>query len=158
MITVEFIATAGLTLSASLFAVNSDVVVADADMVLEQGNTKGMYLADFSGMPDDTYLLVAYDDSSPQVAVAAHYTVIKDGAGIVRSGNYADVVCAAQLELMRAIAQNKTITDPATGDMTVFDDDSVTPLLTAHLYEDAAETTDYRGIGAEVRTRLEPVP
>jgi hypothetical protein len=49
---------------------------------------------------------------------------------------------------------NKTVTDPATGLMTVYDDDGVTPYLTAQLYEDTAQTQTYRGQGAEVRGRL----
>jgi len=155
---VELIADPGLTLLASLFPVNSDVVAADAASVTEQANVKGMYLASFASPPSGAHLIVAYDvASSPPLAVAAAYTYLEDASGIYRSGNYADVVSAAQVELMRAIAINKTITDPATGAMTVLAEDDTTPLLTAHLYENVAETQDYRGLGAEVRTRLEPV-
>ena len=53
-----------------------------------------------------------------------------------------------------AILKNKTVTDPVTGIMTLYADDGVTPLLSAQLYEDAAETQTYRGQGAEVRERL----
>lgn len=59
------------------------------------------------------------------------------------------------LALLGKIARNKTVTDPSTGTITVFDDDDVTPLLVAQLFEDAAGTVGYRGQGAERRGRLE---
>lgn len=156
---VEFIAAPGLSLTASLFPVNSDTVAGVATGVVEQANVKGMYLAAFASPPPGAGLVVAYDTaSSPPLAVAAAYVYLEDVEAVYRSGNYADVVCAAQVELLRAIALNKTITDPANGAMAVLADDDATPLLTAHLYENAAESQDYRGAGAEVRTRLEPVP
>ena len=52
------------------------------------------------------------------------------------------------------ILRNKTVTDPSTGIMTVYDDDGVTPILTAQLYEDADGTQTYRGKGGERRERL----
>jgi hypothetical protein len=159
MTSAEFIAAARLTLSAQLFPVDSDSVAAVAASVTEQANTKGMYLADFTAPPDGAHLLVAYDEaSSPPVAVAAAYVYLEAGVAMHRTGNYADVVGAAAVALLRAIAINKTITDPATGVMTVLADDDTTPLLAAQMYENAASTQPYRGLGAEVRERLEPVP
>lgn len=148
---VEAFAPPGLTLTAKVFAVDSDIDIADADAVAEQANAKGAYLAQFNSLAAGTYLIVLYDAG---VAVACAYFVA-DGAAFARSGNYADVVSAAHAELMRKIAINKMVTDPATGLMTVFEDDGVTPALTAQLYEDAAATQPYRGRGAEVRERLE---
>jgi len=156
---VELVADPGLTLLASMFPVNSDVVAADAASVTEQVNVKGMYLASFASPPSGAHLIVAYDAAnSPPLAVAAAYIYLDDASGVYRSGNYADVVCAANVDLMRAIAVNKTITDPVTGVMTVLADDDATPLLTAQMYEDVAQVRTYRGLGAEVRDRLEPVP
>lgn len=64
-------------------------------------------------------------------------------------------VTARQLFVMMAkILRNKMITDPATGTLTVFDDDSTTPLLSANIFKDAAGTTPYNGTGAERRERL----
>lgn len=62
---------------------------------------------------------------------------------------------AQRMELAAKILQNKTITNPTTGQMVVFDDDGVTPLLVANIFEDVDETQPYRGQGAEVRERLE---
>ena len=53
------------------------------------------------------------------------------------------------------VLRNKSVTDAATGRMTVYDDDGVTPILVANLYEDSAGATPYRGKGAERRERLE---
>lgn len=52
------------------------------------------------------------------------------------------------------LLKNKTVTDPSTGVMTVYDDDDSTALLTANIYQDAAGTTAYAGNGAERRDRL----
>jgi hypothetical protein len=56
--------------------------------------------------------------------------------------------------LVTKILRNKTITNPTTGQMTVYDDDGTTVLLTCQLYENAAGTQAYRGDGAERRERL----
>lgn len=153
---VEFSAVAGQVLGASLFPVNGDSVLASASSVLEQGNTKGMYLAEFATFLIGTYLMVAYDVTvSPPVAVSESYVYLTDAEGIYRSGNYVDVVSESRLELVRAITVNKTVTDPVTGIMTVYEDDDVTPFLTAQLYEDAEKTQIYRGAGSELRERLE---
>jgi hypothetical protein len=50
---------------------------------------------------------------------------------------------------MRKIATNKKITDPITGIMTVYEDDSAAVAFTAQLWEDAAGTIKYRGQGFE---------
>lgn len=59
------------------------------------------------------------------------------------------------LKVALQILRNKTITDPSTGVMTVYDDDGTTVLFTANLYQDAAGTTAYDGTaGADRRDRL----
>ena len=62
---------------------------------------------------------------------------------------------ADRMALAAKILRNKTVTNPTTGEMIVFDDDGVTPLLSAALFENTDETQPYRGQGAEVRERLE---
>lgn len=61
---------------------------------------------------------------------------------------------ALQLSVLGKILRNRQYTDPATGIMTVFDDDNVTPLFTTPLFEDIAGTVKYRGKGANRRDRL----
>jgi hypothetical protein len=51
------------------------------------------------------------------------------------------------------ILRNKTITDPATGIMTVYDDDGVTVLFTANLYEDAGATIPYSPASTRIDRR-----
>jgi hypothetical protein len=64
------------------------------------------------------------------------------------------LVDGERVRLTEAILRNKTITDPSTGKMIVYDTDGTTVLLEANLYQDAAGTTPYAGAGAERRERL----
>lgn len=154
MISVEVVAPTGLLLTAALFAVNSDVIVENSVSVVEQANVKGAYLASFNtpvfGRP---YLIVSYEGA---VAVAAAYTLPLSGSGTYRSGFYADVMVASTVETLLKVARNKNVTDPVTGTLIVYEDDDITPLLTAPLFEDVAETQPYRRRGAEVRGKLVP--
>jgi len=75
-------------------------------------------------------------------------------SGLVNAAKFADV---AESALVRKLLQNRTHTNPATGVMTVYDDDDATPLLTADLFEDVAGTTPY-GTGStriDRRNRLD---
>jgi hypothetical protein len=58
--TIEFIAAGGLTLSAVLFAINTDAVVQSASSVLEATNRKSVYNAIFTDVPSGTYQLIAF--------------------------------------------------------------------------------------------------
>jgi hypothetical protein len=60
----------------------------------------------------------------------------------------------AKVSIATAILKNKTVTNPATGLMTVYDVDGSTPLLTAQLYETTDTSVTYRGQGAERREAL----
>lgn len=51
----------------------------------------------------------------------------------------------AQITLVKKLLKNRTETNPATGIMTVYDDDGTTPLLTANIYADVAGATPYDG-------------
>lgn len=53
-----------------------------------------------------------------------------------------------------AVAHHRVVTDPAAGTYTVYDDDDVTPLYVADLWENAAGTVPYGGSGAERRDRF----
>jgi len=74
---------------------------------------------------------------------------------IVGPGSGLDASEAARLILIEKILRNKLTTDPITGLLTLFDNDSLTPLLTGALFEDVAESQAYRGQGAENRGRLD---
>lgn len=60
----------------------------------------------------------------------------------------------ARLALLEKILRNKSITDPATGEFVLFDNDGTTELFRVPLWEDAAATQRYRGQGGERRERL----
>lgn len=61
---------------------------------------------------------------------------------------------AQALRLLLALAKNRMVTNPATGKLTVYDDDDATVLLSGDLWENAAGTVPYSGSGAERRDRL----
>ena len=141
--TVEFHAEQGLSLTAMLFAVGSDTVVATASAVTAATNRKVIYSATFADVPAGTYELIAFDGTD---AVACWYVVLAEVEGTYRAGD------AGELALL--ILRNKQVTNPSGGLMTVYAADGTTPLLTAQLYEDAAGAVAYRGRGAERRERL----
>lgn len=58
-----------------------------------------------------------------------------------------------RLVLMEKVLRNKMYTDPATGLMTLFDDDGITPLVTTSLYEDVAGTTPYSATSQHINRR-----
>ena len=102
--------------------------------------------------------------------VNVNYTVPVQAQGIATSGstgpNSAEIAeavwahadanaLADKLALCEAILRNKTVTDPASGTLTVFAADGTTPLLTAALFETVTTATPYRGRGIERRERLE---
>lgn len=70
-------------------------------------------------------------------------------------GSYVDGTAGHIIgEIIQKILRNRSITDPVAGTLTVYDDDNVTPLLVAPIYQDAAGTIPYQGQGAERKDRL----
>ena len=83
------------------------------------------------------------------------------GAGTAGSiiGNNLDVAVSTlststQAALILKILRNKTATDPATGIMTVYDDNGTDVLFTANIYQDVAAVTPYDGNGINLKDRL----
>lgn len=76
-----------------------------------------------------------------------------DIANAVWTHSSADTLLA-RVAIADAILRNKSITDPVTGILTVYDVDGVTPLLVAQMYEGVTTAQPYRGQGAERRERL----
>ena len=68
----------------------------------------------------------------------------------IQSGLATSTTLAIVLKILR----NKVVTNPSTGQIIVYDDDSVTPLLTGNLFEDVAGTQAYQGQGADRRDRM----
>jgi len=98
--------------------------------------------------------------------VSAQYTVPVQAQGIVTSGSSgptaAEIATAVRIEMdansrlviIEKLARNKMVTNPATGTLTIYDDDGTTVLFSGPLYEDVAQTIPYAGSGAQVRGRL----
>lgn len=98
--------------------------------------------------------LIGSNNNIADVANVNHVSIrTNNAAGLIEvatGGGGTDPTVALVLKLLR----NKQVTDPATGTLTVFDDDGVTPLVSGDLFEDAAGSQRYRGQGAERRERL----
>lgn len=60
----------------------------------------------------------------------------------------------ARQAIMEKILRNKTVTDPVTGQMVVYDDDGSTILFSCNLWENTQATQQYRGQGSDRRDRL----
>lgn len=81
--------------------------------------------------------------------------VVETGvSGLTTAESNALLTLPGTVSTIEKIARNKMITDPATGVLTVYDNDGSTPLLTANIFKDAAGTVPYNGTGAERRERL----
>ena len=61
----------------------------------------------------------------------------------------------ARQVIIEKLLRNKVETDPATGIMTVYEDDGTTPFMTAQMYEGITDVQAYQGAGAERRERLQ---
>jgi len=111
-------------------------------------------------MTGDAFAAVGDVHATDLPAVAAMLTDIHgtdlpavkaDTAAILTdTGTTLDAALTLALKLLR----NKVVTNPATGVMTVYDDNGTTPLYTANVYEDVAGTVPFDGTGANRRDRL----
>ena len=69
-------------------------------------------------------------------------------------GHASALALIAKQAVLEKLLRNKTVTDPTTGIMTVYDDDGTTVLFSCNVFENAAGTQAYRGQGAERREKL----
>jgi hypothetical protein len=79
---------------------------------------------------------------------------LTDGQTLTASSIAAAVWSDPAGAFLLAVSRNRVVTDPAAGTYTVYDDDDVTPLYTADIWQDAAGTVPYAGSGVERRDRL----
>jgi len=63
-------------------------------------------------------------------------------------------VLQADLATATKIVKNKSILDPVSGVLTIYDDDDVTPYLIANVYESTDLTQPYRGQGVQRQEKL----
>ena len=106
---------------------------------------------------------VSIDLASGQLILAAtvtNGTVVARGIGKLLDSSVGATVVdelldARRVTLIEKIQRNKLVTDPATGTLTIYDDDGVTPLVTSNIFEDVAGTQPYQGQGVDRRDRLQ---
>jgi hypothetical protein len=67
---------------------------------------------------------------------------------------YAEGTAGDIIAMIAALLRNKTVTDPATGVMTVYADNGLDVLFEADIFEDAAGSEAYVGAGVNRRERL----
>jgi len=70
-----------------------------------------------------------------------------NSAGLIDTGT-------SDIPTLRKLLQNRLITDPVAGTITVYDDDDVSVFLQGDLWEDAAGTIPYQGSGSERRDKM----
>ena len=94
--------------------------------------------------------------------LASHNVPGSVGAALAAAGSAGDPWSAVidgelarvVLSNIQKVLRNRTVTNPATGKMTVYDDDGTTVLFECDLFQDVAGATPYQGKGAERRERL----
>jgi hypothetical protein len=71
--------------------------------------------------------------------------------------NIETIVQAIQsvIDFVVKLLRNRRETNPSTGVQTIYDDDSITPLVSGDLFEDVAGTQPYQGQGADRADRME---
>lgn len=87
-------------------------------------------------------------------AATIEAAVVSEVADILAAVDTEVGTLATNLLLALKLLRNRSITNPATGVMTIYDDDNATPLYTANIYEDVAGTIPFDGAGANRRDRL----
>jgi hypothetical protein len=89
--------------------------------------------------------------------ITGNCTVVDNSAGatVDVTGVIADGVTTEKAAIIEKILRNKTVTDPTTGIMTIYDDNDVTVLFQTTVYENVAGSQTYRGQGADRKDRLE---
>lgn len=121
--------------------------------------TGGILLVEGGGDPfvnPDGNFVVRINYQQPVQAITVSTSGSSDPSAIAAAvwSHGSATALLTKIEFARAILQNKMITDPVTGIMTVYADDGVTPLASAQLFEDAAGTQLYRGRGSERREKV----
>jgi hypothetical protein len=95
---------------------------------------------------------------SPSGAYTVMFNLLVSSRGtvsVVSTGSGLSSTQDQRLSFIEKILRNKMITDPTTGVATLFDDDGVTPLASAELYESTDTSQPYRGRGIQRRERTE---
>jgi len=106
-----------------------------------------------------TAINVTIDGTGTHVTIDASCTatasnIVIRGATKITNNSSIEVVDQTRFTTLEKLLRNKTVTDPVTGIMTVYDDDGTTVLYTANIYENVGGTTPYQGNAVNRRDRL----
>lgn len=89
------------------------------------------------------------------IELASGSTIVESGvSGLTPTESAQLSLIASTTTTLRKLMQNRMETNPTTGIMTIYDDDDITPILTANIYENVTALQLYRGRGMERRNRL----
>jgi hypothetical protein len=120
-------------------------------------NADGYYHLTLQAAISDTigHMAVVINDDTLCLPVKEEFIVLTQAAYDDRYGAAAPALATAAIQaIAEKLLKNKTITDPVTGIITVYDDDDSTPLFTANIFENVAGTQPYQGQGIDRRNRL----
>lgn len=145
------------TLEPAMPPATFDLGAMDGPLLISQGFNGKIILTDRSAAIDVNIDLasglVEVDStvSAGTVTVRGVGRVVDNSTGTATVVN--NLVSPDDISLIRKVLQNRTYTDPATGVMSVYDDNDVDVLLTANLYEDVAGLTMYGEDSARIDRR-----
>lgn len=164
---------AGTDIAADIIALKAET----ADILTDTGTTLDTLVKDIPTNAELATALGTADDAVLAAITAAHSTTdgkidavddlvdtevaaIKSVVDLIKTAADAILVDTSttldtNLLLALKLLRNKVVTDQSTGEITVYDDDSTTPLYTAQLWADVAETVAFSGDVVNVRERLE---
>lgn len=78
---------------------------------------------------------------------------LTDNSGGTATVDSTDLIEGITIRTIERLLRNRTETNPATGVMTLYADDNVTPLLTASIFEDVAGTSPYKAASTKIDRR-----
>jgi hypothetical protein len=146
-------ATRSIDAGAAAYTVSADATLA-ADRSLNAAPSAYLLTAADAGLASTKAInaaAAAYAVSSPDAEL-----LTGGGTDVLTSTDLANItaIVDARVDELQKIWLNKMTTDPATGLLTIYDNDNTTPLWQGPIYEDVPGTQPYRGRGAERRDKL----
>lgn len=144
------LSTAAVRINKSTIGLMIENVSSTLGLTFSDQATRRLYTDD-----ETTFIAPPSIAGSIQYAYGGVPDVVETGvSGLTTAESNVLMGLPGTVSTIEKITRNKMITDPATGVLTVYDDDGATPLMTANIFKDAAGTVPYNGTGAERRERL----
>jgi hypothetical protein len=103
-----------------------------------------------------TVVCVGANHNLADVKVANQVSlIIGNSAGLIAVSTGAGPDLTNEVMTIMRLLRNKMVSDPNTGQATLYADDDVTPLYVAPIFEDVAGTQPYRARGSDRRDRFQ---